>query len=229
MQKILTIAIFLIISLCVTIVYAQVTIEKILAIPEIISFPGKEAIIPINMTDASGVAGADIVIIYDSNILTPKIAKTTFLSNGMKLTFDTKTPGELALSIKGNEILNGAGPFIEITFVVSNNAPFTDTPITFKEAKIYDISSKEIPMIIPDGKVRISGNCLKGDADNDGVITAKDAIIVLRISAGLRPPTPYEVCACDVNNDVAIRSNDAIIILRMAVGLEPLTRQQIRK
>jgi hypothetical protein len=210
----------------VTTTYAQVAIEKMLVIPEVISFPGKEAIVPINMTDVSGVAGADIVIAYNNNILTPKIAKTTFLSDGMKLTFDIKIPGELSLSIKGNEILNGAGPFIEITFVVSNNAPFTDTPITFKEAKIYDASSKEISMIIQDGKVRISGNCLKGDADSDSVITAKDAIIVLRIAAGLRPPTPYEVCACDVNTDGAIRSNDAIIILRMAVGLEPLVKMR---
>lgn len=206
---------------------AQTIIERRLTISDVISSPGKETVVNISMTDAGGVAGADIIIVYDKDLLSLKNVATTFLSEGMKLIFDEKVPGELALSIKGKEILNGAGPFIQITFTVSNKAPSNiDASIIFKEANVYDSRLKEIPMSLQDGRVRIIGGCLKGDADNDGVVSAKDAIIVLRISAGLKAPTPYEVCACDVNSDGAIRANDAIMVLRIAVGLEPLVRQR---
>jgi hypothetical protein len=58
----------------------------------------------------------------------------------------------------------------------------------------------------------------KGDVNNDGRIRSNDAILALRIAAGLLEPTEYQRQAADMNGDGKIRSNDAILILRIAAG-----------
>lgn len=56
-------------------------------------------------------------------------------------------------------------------------------------------------------------NC--GDANDDGAITATDALILLRASVG----TAFcEHCVCDVNNDEATTAGDALVALAFAVG-----------
>jgi thiol-disulfide isomerase/thioredoxin len=58
-----------------------------------------------------------------------------------------------------------------------------------------------------------------GDVNNDGRIRSNDAILALRIAAGLMEATEYQKQAADMNGDGRIRSNDAILILRKAAGL----------
>jgi hypothetical protein len=60
---------------------------------------------------------------------------------------------------------------------------------------------------------------LLGDVNNDGKISSTDAILALRIGAGLMEPTEYQKRAADMDGDGKIRSNDAILILREAAGL----------
>lgn len=59
----------------------------------------------------------------------------------------------------------------------------------------------------------------RGDLDNDGVITVSDALIALRISAGLQESTPYLKALGDIDGDKSITVADALMILRAAVGL----------
>ena len=58
-----------------------------------------------------------------------------------------------------------------------------------------------------------------GDVDDDGTINSGDAIIALRIAAGLIQPTAQQQNAADVDNDGQVTSGDAILILRQAAGL----------
>ena len=61
--------------------------------------------------------------------------------------------------------------------------------------------------------------CSKGDVNGDGRVRANDAILTLRIAAGLVDVSPEQECAADMNDDGEVRSNDAILILRRATGL----------
>lgn len=61
-----------------------------------------------------------------------------------------------------------------------------------------------------------------GDVDLDGVVTAADARIVLRISVGLEAQTADILKHGDTDNDGALTAADARIILRASVGLEIL-------
>jgi len=63
-------------------------------------------------------------------------------------------------------------------------------------------------------------DCSKGDVNGDGRVRANDAILSLRIAAGLVDVTPEQKCAADMNDDGEVKSNDAILILRRAAGLD---------
>ena len=67
--------------------------------------------------------------------------------------------------------------------------------------------------------ITVSATLTKGDVNNDGKVCSNDAILTLRIAAGLMEPTDYQKQAADMNGDGRIRSNDAILILRIAAGL----------
>jgi hypothetical protein len=60
---------------------------------------------------------------------------------------------------------------------------------------------------------------VKGDVNGDGEVRSNDAILTLRISAGLIIPTDYQKQAADMNDDGKVASNDAILILRKAAGM----------
>lgn len=57
---------------------------------------------------------------------------------------------------------------------------------------------------------------IPGDCDRDGLLSASDALMVLRVSSGLT----RLMHDCDVDMDGAVTSNDAMIILRASVGLD---------
>ncbi|MFC1712722.1 PKD domain-containing protein [Candidatus Poribacteria bacterium] len=59
---------------------------------------------------------------------------------------------------------------------------------------------------------------IKGDVSDDGKISSNDAVLTLRIVAGLAAPTDYQKWASDVNGDGRTGSDDAILVLRKAIG-----------
>lgn len=63
-------------------------------------------------------------------------------------------------------------------------------------------------------------NVLYGDMNGDSRITASDARVVLRASAGLELLTDEQRIVADVDNDGKINASDARMVLRCAAGLE---------
>jgi|GEM_PF-4698276 len=59
---------------------------------------------------------------------------------------------------------------------------------------------------------------LCGDADGEGIVTAGDAMVILRNAVGLSVTCPRTVC--DMNGDDTITGSDALMALRKAVGIE---------
>ncbi len=59
-----------------------------------------------------------------------------------------------------------------------------------------------------------------GDLDMDGLITAADARIVLRMSVGLESSTKEQKLLADVDGDNSVTAADARLVLRCSVGLE---------
>ena len=59
-----------------------------------------------------------------------------------------------------------------------------------------------------------------GDFDGDEDVTASDALVVLRISAGLEEIDDADFALADVDGDKDITANDALSILRYSAGLD---------
>jgi len=194
-----------------------------LFISEVTGWPGETVVVPINITDATNLAGADLTITYDSSILTINEANPTqFLSNnGINLVVNTNTPGRILLRMAGtNAMTGGSGTLVEMTFAISANATVgTETPVKFGDAEAFNVDAANIPVTTQDGKVKIAAQCMKGDVSNDGKIKSNDAILALRIAAELIDPTAQQFCAADMNSDNKVKSNDAILILRTSAGL----------
>lgn len=68
---------------------------------------------------------------------------------------------------------------------------------------------------------------LSGDIDNDGSITVADALVVLRISAGLSSYKDEDIAIYDLNKDGSVSVDDALIVLRDATGLERIVQPLI--
>ena len=57
---------------------------------------------------------------------------------------------------------------------------------------------------------------IKGDVDKDGIVTTKDAKIVLDISTGkITDVSNYSIENAHMNNDNAITDKDEVLILQM--------------
>jgi hypothetical protein len=61
--------------------------------------------------------------------------------------------------------------------------------------------------------------CIKGDVNGDEQVKSNDAILCLKIAAGILIPDDRQRCAADMNCDGQIKSNDAILILKKAAGI----------
>ena len=111
--------------------------------------------------------------------------------------------------------------FTSGAYTTKNSASFR-----FNEAGVYKIfctvtdsenailSSFSAPVTVLEMKT--------GDVDNDGKITAVDARIVLRYSAGLDKMSEGQLVAADVNKDGKANAIDARKILRCAANLEKI-------
>ena len=185
-----------------------------LVIPEVAAESGESVTVPISIDDASGLAGADITVTYNSSILTVDQVKSTTLSAGINLVPNTNTPGKIILRMAGSAITSGSGALVDMIFTVSSSiSEDTETPVSFESAEAYDANGQNIPVSTQNGKVKITSPRKKGDVNNDRKINAADAILALRISAELKPATPEEFWAADMNGDGKVGSNDAILIL----------------
>ena len=59
-----------------------------------------------------------------------------------------------------------------------------------------------------------------GDADGNGVVDSSDAVLVLRIYAGIEVPESTNMKAADADGNGVVDSSDAVKILRIYAGLE---------
>jgi len=185
-----------------------------ISLPDTTASPGDTLIVPLNVDDASDVAGAEIVITYDPKVLTALEARTTDLTEGFSIA-DSVSQGKIAITLaKGKGISEGGGSLVDITFRVTGS-PGDTSSLVLKKVELYDEETNPIPAEMEDGRVTVRG--LKGDVNRDGAVDVRDAILCLRISAGLSIPSglnlQYARWAADVDGDEEVTSGDALLIL----------------
>lgn len=89
------------------------------SIPSLTADAGSSITIPINVDDAKGIAGGDIALTFDKNILIAKEAKATELTKSLNL-IPNITADEVTVAMAGTKgITEGSGAIVEIVFEVN--------------------------------------------------------------------------------------------------------------
>ncbi len=177
-------------------------------------------VVPVSVDNAKGIAGGDMTLSYDANLLTAKQVQGSDLLTKAAITVipNLSTPGKVQVSMAGvSGILSGSGVLLNVTFEVKSGAAQGSTPLSL-EALLADENGATIPSTAAGGTVTIGGGMV-GDVNNDQRVNSADAILVLRHSAGLTTLTEVQKQAGDVNGDGKTNSGDAILILRKSAGL----------
>ena len=129
--------------------------DALVSVPDITGSPGASIVIPINIDDATDVAGAEIDLVYDPDILIiPQgeegvdAARTTSLTAGFSIIANTNTPGRIIITAASLSALSsGSGALVEIwKCTVSPDAPpCSSSPLTLESVKLFDNTPAMIP------------------------------------------------------------------------------------
>ena len=198
-----------------------------MGITSVETLPNTKVTVHLNISDAKDMASGDVLIEYDPKVLAIGEVKGTALLSDMLLAVNKDELGKIRIAVAGTKGLpSGSGALVDIELMTNANVQFgTQTALKISSAKIYSESVASIPVSLEDGIIKIIG--IKGDVNNDGVVRSNDAMLALRISAGLMVPDEYQKWAADMNGDGAIKSNDAMLILRKAAGFSAPNRDII--
>jgi hypothetical protein len=174
--------------------------------------------VPIAVDNALGIAGGELTVTYDANVLTAKQAKGTELLSGAGMTVvsNLTTGGQVKVSMAGAAgIKSGSGALVNVEFEIKSTAPVGSTALRL-QAKLVDENGKTYTSTAGSGSVTVA---VLGDVNADGEVNAGDAVLVLRYSAGLILLSDAQKDMGDVNGDKALNSADAILLLRKLAGL----------
>jgi len=142
-------------------VYQDIT--RIVEIPDTSAAPGNTVNIPIKISDAKSVAGAEIKVTCDSTILNPVSASTTTLTDSFTIAHSDSLPGKIAITMACSTGLpGGTGEFVNIKFQVSGSANIGDTsPLHFELVALYEENTNPIPVTTQDGNFTVISDTIE--------------------------------------------------------------------
>jgi len=113
---------------------------------------GGRFIVPVIVDDASGVLSGELTLNYDSALMKPVGASSTYLTKGYSV-FTNPTDGQLRVTFAGTNSLSGGGSLVNLEFEtlddVFSKLPLTLAKVQINEKGITTIKS-ELVRIIPD-------------------------------------------------------------------------------
>ena len=197
----------------------------VLTMPDLTGREGDIVTVPVRLDGASLVAGGDLTITYDPEILTFREARNGELisSGGYVAVANIVAPGRLLVSVAGSQALTTeSGTFVDLEFQAREyraNAANT-SELRFSRGSLTNETGELISARCVNGSFALSVG-EPGDVNQDGSVTSADAILALRFAVALIALDEVQQALADVNGDGRINAGDAVLILRKAVGLIP--------
>ena len=170
---------------------------------------GEQLTVTVSIENNPGVAGLDMRLVYDANVLT----LNNIASGGLFSGFSTGR----------NIILDEDGDVTEdsvimtLTFTVADDAEEGSymVGVIVREATNYDLDDVELAVV--SGKVNVV-DFIYGDANNDGAISIKDVVLLRRFLSNYDDVTGTSTVeiglGADANGDGTISIKDVVILRR---------------
>jgi TolB protein len=180
--------------------------------------PGDTVVIPIKMLNAVNLGNADLYFLSNGDncepVFTVISADTGSLTQGSL--FDSRISNDAAaISFASSKGITGSGTIAIVTVKVKSNAQGLNGKngcVFSVTGNYYDSEGKYTH--VPDGGSTFTlAPALKGDGDQDGKVTTKDALTALQMAVGKIPQN----MVYDINGDGYINSNDVREILKLSV------------
>jgi len=183
--------------------------------------PGGSIWIPIEISNAENVAGADIVLNYDSAVITATDARSTLMTNNFKVEFNADQNGQIKISLTekdGKELNAESGAMVEIKFAAKSDTPInTVSPLILAIAHLNDAYSRDFAASALKRDVKtvngsITADYPLGDVDHSGTVNLYDAVLALKALTGINENGIYT--DTEVGNNGKIGLEDVVYILQ---------------
>lgn len=201
--------------------YAAQVLKPRISIPPVFGRAGDPVSIPIILDEPFGVAGADLVLAFDTSLVSVHGVRRGTLTPAFTLAFNVSRPESVLVSLANATGIDHrrSGSLVVLEGTVGWGVPDSITaPLVIATARLYDAAAQVLIIDTADGLLSTDFG-RKGDLNLDGLINAADAIIVLRLSAGLVPGNDRDRWAADFDGNGLVTPFDAVRVLRAAVGL----------
>jgi len=196
----------------------------IFRIDDMSTIAGQKISVPLRLTkNTAGISALGIDVTYNKNVFKPTAVNTNNCQIFPGLISNINyTPDSIRITASSTPNTTGSGVICYLEFDVLENAEVGshDLKINVRELKTLSGNvQNDLSYIAKDGKITIE-DCVLGDVNGDGQITAADATEVLLNYAGLKDFSIKESTAADVDKNGAISANDATMILLKYAGYD---------
>ena len=166
--------------------------------------------IPIRLENPDGVHTLEFNLNYDPSVLELVEVQPGSRLSAPRSRYDTDSPGVVRFDLTVSDQLKGNGSAAVVEFKAVGEVG-ASSALTVKDAMVMDSSGNIRPIEVAEGAFTV-GTPAAGDGNGDGKITALDALIALRMSAGIAKVDLF----MDVNGDGRVTPTDARQLLSMA-------------
>ena len=175
-----------------------------------VALPGGRVLTPIRLENPDEVYTLEFNLNYD-----PSVLEVVEVQPGSRLSvpassYDTNTPGVVRFDVTVSDQLEGDGSAAVVDFKVVGAAG-ASSPLTVTETVVMDNLGNARSIEVTEGTSTVETPAA-GDGNGDGKITALDALIALRMSAGIAGVD----LLMDVTGDGRVTPKDARQLLSMA-------------
>jgi hypothetical protein len=192
-------------------------------LPAVTGKPGQTVTVMIELEENPGLAGLQLEIGYDANVL--KLESLGSVTHGFALK-SLVFVGLNDVTIKNNPFKvswagatndSSKGTILNIEFMILETAENGVYPITvsYVPANTFDELGLPVAASVTNGNVTVK-NIIYGDVNGDGVITNVDAMLIMQYINGWAVDTDNS--AADVDGDGFVTINDAILIMQYVNG-----------
>lgn len=127
-----------------------------LSIPDTSGYKGTSITIPIFVDTASGIAGANLILAFNPNIIEPLQVKTTDLSSDFSIV-DSIGSNKIGISLaRATGIKKGSGSLLTVKFKVNSDVNVGEsTALVLEKVKLYDSNTSPIVANIINGSLTV--------------------------------------------------------------------------
>ena len=184
--------------------------------------PGETVSVSLSIQNNPGIATALLRIFYDPQVLSllsverEGLFQTGSYQAGGDITANPYSVLWMDSLATQNHMENGV--VLTLTFDVLETAPEGESLIFVEcdESSTMDVSLNPVTLSIPDSSVSVT-NRLPGDANGDGEVNLKDAVVIQRYLVG-GWNVSIDLSNADVNESETVTLADAVLITRYLAG-----------